>query len=191
VRAAEAAPSGPPLPEEADLVRHAKFGDPDAFARLYDGYVERVYRYIYFRVEDDLMAEDLTSQVFLKAWENLGRYQSGGLFLAWLYTIARNTVIDHYRTRKQVVPLEEVVSLAVEKDGLEKRMEFQDNIEVLRTGLQQLTGDQQQVLILRFIAQMSTKEIARMMGKREGAIRALQMRALQALAKCMGQEVSL
>jgi len=191
VKAAEAAPSGPPLPEEADLVRHAKFGDHDAFARLYDGYVERVYRYIYFRVEDDLTAEDLTSQVFLKAWENLGRYQPGGLFLAWLYTIARNTVIDHYRTRKQMVPLEEVSSLAVEKDGLEKRMEIQYDIEGLRTGLQQLTDDQQQVLILRFIVQMSTKEIARMMGKREGAIRALQMRALQALAKCMGQEVSL
>jgi RNA polymerase sigma-70 factor, ECF subfamily len=183
------APRNPgPLPDEAQLVQLARSGDADAFARLYDAYVDRVYRYVYFRVTDDETAEDLTSQVFLKAWENLGRYRPGGPFLAWLYTIAHNAVIDHYRTRKSAVPLEEVASLVVEKDDLEDRVEFQFDLEAIRGGLQQLTADQQQVLLLRFIAQMSTEEVARAMGKREGAIRALQMRALHTLKKYMEKE---
>jgi RNA polymerase sigma-70 factor (ECF subfamily) len=177
-----------PLPDEARLVQLARAGDADAFAQLYDAYVERVYRYVYFRVTDNETAEDLTSQVFLKAWENLGRYRPGGPFLAWLYTIAHNTVIDHYRTRKSTVPLEEVASLVVQKDDLDDHLELQSNIETLRTALQHLTPDQQQVLMMRFIAEMSTEEVARAMGKREGAVRALQMRALHTLEKYMEKE---
>jgi RNA polymerase sigma-70 factor (ECF subfamily) len=180
-----------PLQDEARLVQLARAGDADAFAQLYDAYVERVYRYVYFRVTDNETAEDLTSQVFLKAWENLGRYRPGGPFLAWLYTIAHNTVIDHYRTRKPTVPLEEVASLIVQKDDLEDHMELQFNVEILRTALQQLTPDQQQVLMMRFIAEMSTEEVARAMGKREGAVRALQMRALHTLEKYMEKEKTL
>jgi RNA polymerase sigma-70 factor (ECF subfamily) len=152
--------------------------------------MERVYRYIYFRVTDEETAEDLTSHVFLKAWENLSRYRPGGPFLAWLYTIAHNAVIDHYRTRKSTVPLEEVASLVAEREDLEDHVELQFDIEVLRGGLGQLTADQQQVLLLRFIAQMSTEEVAQIMGKREGAIRALQMRALHTLEKYMEKEKS-
>ena len=85
-----------PLSDEATLVRQAKTGDSDSFGTLYDAYLERIYRFVYFRVEDQQTAEDITSQVFLKAWENLGRFQIGGTpFLAWLYTIAHNAVIDH------------------------------------------------------------------------------------------------
>src|SRR3990172_3766788 len=91
-----------PLADEKHFVHQAKSGDADAFARLYDAYVERVYRYIFFRVADDQTAEDLTSLVFLRVWEHLSRYRLDGSFLAWLYTIARNAVIDHYRTRKEV-----------------------------------------------------------------------------------------
>jgi RNA polymerase sigma-70 factor (ECF subfamily) len=179
----------PPAPDETVLVRKAKSGNAEAFGALYDAYVERVYRYIYFRVTDDQTTEDLTSQVFLKAWEHLDRYKPGGSpFIAWLYTIARNAVIDYYRTRKQTVPLEEVGALAVEEEPLDDRMERQFDVYILRTGLQQLTEEQQQVLTLKFMAKLTTEEVARIMGKREGAIRALQMRALQTLAKYMEKE---
>jgi RNA polymerase sigma-70 factor (ECF subfamily) len=179
----------PPLPDETVLVRQAKSGNAEAFGQLYDAYVERVYRYIYFRVTDDQTTEDLTSQVFLKAWEHLDRYKPGGSpFIAWLYTIARNAVIDFYRTRKQTVPLEEVGALALDEEALDDRMDRQFDVLALRTGMQQLTEEQQQVLTLKFIAKLSTQEVARMMGKREGAVRALQMRALQTLAKYMEKD---
>jgi RNA polymerase sigma-70 factor (ECF subfamily) len=179
----------PPLPDETALVRQAKSGNAEAFGQLYDAYVERVYRYIYFRVTDDQTTEDLTSQVFLKAWEHLDRYKPGGSpFIAWLYTIARNAVIDFYRTRKQTVPLEEVGALALDEEALDDRMDRQFDVLALRTGMQQLTEEQQQVLTLKFIAKLSTQEVAHMMGKREGAVRALQMRALQTLAKYMEKD---
>ena len=184
-----AAPLRPPLPDETVLVRKAKSGNAEAFGELYDAYVERVYRYIYFRVTDDQTTEDITSQVFLKAWEHLDRYKPGGSpFIAWLYTIARNAVIDHYRTRKQTVPLEDIGALAVEGEALDDRMERLFDLRALRASLQQLTEEQQQVLQLKFMARLTTEEVARLMGKREGAIRALQMRALQTLAKYMEKE---
>jgi RNA polymerase sigma-70 factor (ECF subfamily) len=164
-------------------------GDSEAFAQLYDAYVERVYRYIYFRVSNDSLAEDLTSQVFLKAWEHLGTYQPGSSpFLAWLYTIARNQVIDHYRTQKESVPLEQAMAIPSEGRTVSEQVEIRFELQAMRDALQFLTEEQQQVLILKFIAGMETREIAQMMKKAEGAVRALQMRALQTLAKFMEPE---
>lgn len=186
----EAAHPDSPLPEEARLVHEAQSGDADSFARLYDAYFERVFRYVYFRVSDDQTAEDLTSQVFLKAWENLPRYKPSGHFLAWLYTIARNQVIDHYRTRKETVPLDEVGTLSAEGAAVDEQVQLRFELQAMRDALQFLTEDQQQVLILKFIAGLDTHEIAKQMKKGEGAIRALQMRALQALAKYLETEKS-
>lgn len=166
---------------EADLIRRARAGDAGAYGELYDAHVERIYRYIFFRVTDIETAEDLTSGVFLKAWENIRRYRPGGPFVAWLYTIARNTVIDHYRTRKPAVGLDEVVLF--EEAALDDGLDRQDEAAVLRDGLRGLTDDQHEVLTLRFIEELDTEQIARRMHKSEGAIRALQMRALQALAR--------
>jgi RNA polymerase sigma-70 factor (TIGR02952 family) len=172
-----------------DLVKLAQSGDTDAFGMLYDGYMEKIYRYIFFRVTDEQTAEDLTSQVFCKAWENLNRYKSTGApFGAWLYTIARNAVIDHYRTRKETVSLEEVTSLASDGPAPEDQTELKFELETLNEALQVLTDEQQQVLVLKFIAGMSTDEIADQLGKRAGAIRALQMRGLQALSRVLGEE---
>lgn len=168
------------------LVSLAKDGDADAFGLLYDGYIERIYRYIYFRVTDEVTAEDLTSQVFSKAWENLDRYKpSGAPFIAWLYTIARNAVIDHFRTRKETVALDEVASLSSGGPSPDDVVELHFETEALREALQSLTDEQQQVVVLKFIAGMTTDEIAKQLGKRPSAIRALQMRGLQALARQM------
>jgi RNA polymerase sigma-70 factor (ECF subfamily) len=172
------------LPEERQLVQSAKAGDSQAFTQLYDAYLERVYRYVYFHVSDDQAAEDITSQVFLKAWENLDRYQPGGSpFLAWLYTIARHQVIDHYRTRKASVSIDEVAALPAKEDAVDEQVEARFDLQAMRDALQFLTEEQRQVLILKFIAGLSTSEISKQMGKAEGAIRALQMRALQTLSK--------
>jgi RNA polymerase sigma-70 factor (ECF subfamily) len=173
------------LPGERQFVRRAQAGDAEAFARLYDSTVDRIYRYVYFRVTHDQTAEDITSQVFLKAWENLGRYKQGRTpFLGWLYTMARNAVIDHYRTRKAIVALEDAVVFQEDpsqtiSEGIDRASE----VRALRAAIQGLTEDQQQVLTLKFITGMNTSQVARQMGKGPGAIRALQMRALQALAK--------
>ena len=172
-----------PLPDEARLVEQARSGNAEAFGQIYDGCVDRVYRFVYFRVSDEPTAEDLTSQVFLKAWQNLGRYRPTGPILAWLYAIARNTVIDHYRTFKQTVSLDEAAPIAAEDGRLDELVEFQFEMQSLQESMQYLTEEQQEVLILKFIAEFDTDQIARKMGKSEGAIRALQMRALQALAK--------
>jgi len=174
---------------QRELLERAKAGDSEAFAQLYDDCIERIYRYVYFRVTDEETAEDLTSQVFFKAWENLDRCKSTGApFIAWLYTIARNAVIDYYRTRKTTVALEEAATLASEEPAPDEEFELQFETEVLRDALQELTHDQKQVVVLKFIAGMSTDEIASRLGKRAGAVRALQMRALQALAGIMQEE---
>jgi RNA polymerase sigma-70 factor (ECF subfamily) len=179
-RASGATPIGP---DETSLIRRAQSGDAGAFGRLYDAGVDRIYRYIFFRVTDLEIAEDLTSEVFLKAWENLHRYRPGGPFIAWLYTIARNTVIDHYRTRKQSVSLDETV---IKLDPhLEEKVDLQDEVETLKRAMQHLTDQQREVLTLRFLVELDTGQIAGRMRKSEGAVRALQMRALQALAKVM------
>ncbi len=170
---------------ELELTQRAVSGDPDAFAALYDFYVEQIYRFILFRVGNEQTAEDLTSQVFLKAWNNLSSYQIRGLpFKAWLFRIARNSVIDYYRTYKETTPLEP--SALTKPDPAAEvgdQVEQQLQAEELRLALQQLTEDQRQVLTLRFIEGLSTEEVANVMGKRQGAIRALQMRGLQALAE--------
>jgi len=174
-----------PLPDEHRLIELAKSGNAEAYGQLYDAYIDRVYRFIFFRVSNESTAEDLTSQVFLKAWQNISRYRPRGPFLAWLYTIARNTVIDHYRTTKRTVPIEEAAPIAAPNNNLDELVEFKSEMTSLQESLQYLTEEQREVVILKFIAEYDTNQIARKMGKTEGAIRALQMRALQTLAKEM------
>ncbi|TAK13564.1 MAG: sigma-70 family RNA polymerase sigma factor [Anaerolineae bacterium] len=177
-----------PLRDEAKLVRAAKAGDPNAFGLLYDAYVDRLYRFVYYRVSDEPLAEDLTSRVFLKAWENLQGYRDRGLsFGAWLFSIARNTVIDHYRTIKQEQSLETAGPLVDEEDpeSLLRRTQQGDQ---LANALRQLTDDQREVLVLKFIEGYDTNEIAGFVGKKPGAVRALQMRGLQALERILGGE---
>jgi RNA polymerase sigma-70 factor, ECF subfamily len=148
-------------------------------------YHDGIHRYILIRVAEPELAEDLTSLVFLKAWENLNTLRLGrSPFAAWLYRIAHNTVIDHYRTRKTVVSLEEAAPLQLSfSDEIEKKLDIQFLAQELIQGLKVLTGTQQEVLILRFILGYTTPEIAQSLNKQPGAIRALQMRGLKRLAQ--------
>ena len=182
-----------PLVNERQLVLQAQAGNAEAFGQLYDAYMERIYRFIYFRVEDQQTAEDITSQVFLRAWNNLDRFRLGRTpYLAWLYTIAHNAVIDHYRTRKVTTALEDVrLSQPDYAEVVENDIDFEVEMISIKVAMQTLTGDQQQVLTLKFIEGMSNDEIARHLGKREGAVRALQMRGLRALAKQLEEKIML
>ena len=168
------------------LVDLAKSGNGEAFAQLYEAYFDRVYRFVFFRVTDEQVAEDLASQVFLKAWENLHRYKPQGPFLAWLYAIARNTVIDSYRTKKPTVSLDEAAPFATQDDKLDDHVQLQFDVQLLQAAMQRLTAEQQEVITLKFIAEYDTADIARQMGKTEGAVEALQHRALRTLCRLLG-----
>jgi RNA polymerase sigma-70 factor, ECF subfamily len=173
---------------EATLIWYSQRGDRDAFASLYDTYRHGIHRYILIRVADPELAEDLTSLVFLKAWENLDTFRIGrSLFGAWLYRIAHNAVIDHYRTRKTVASLEDAAPLQLSyADEIDRKLDLQILAQKLIQGLKVLTGTQQEVLILRFILGYTTPEIAQSLNKQQGAVRALQMRGLKRLAHYHG-----
>ncbi|MBC7877305.1 MAG: sigma-70 family RNA polymerase sigma factor [Anaerolineales bacterium] len=169
-------------PEENRLLRQARSGDTSAFVQLYDTYVERVYRYIHFLVPNIRVAEGLTFQTFFKAWQQLDRYQVfGSSFVAWLYSVAQNQVAAYYRTHKKTIAPENDFILAAR--GGDYSREFQ----TIREGLQFLTTEQQQVLILKFVAGMPNKNISRVMARREGDIRVLQMHALQTLTESLNE----
>jgi RNA polymerase sigma-70 factor, ECF subfamily len=170
--------------EEQRLLRQAQRGDAEAFAELYRAYVQVIYRYVAHRVNDAQLAEDLTADVFTKALQGLSRYQDQGKpFVAWLYRIARARVIDHYRRtdRRPVESDLETEPLPVDTDMDAPMIRWQA-AKTLRAAIADLTDDQQQVLILRFVEGLRTEAIARLMGKQPNAIKALQHRALRALA---------
>jgi RNA polymerase sigma-70 factor (ECF subfamily) len=161
--------------------------DARAFGELYDRFVERVYRYLYFRTGSHPEAEDLTEQVFLKAWEAIGRYRwQGRPFLAWLYRLAHNAHIDHVRSQRPTTSLtndQRPLDLPSTSASVELRRAL--DAEVIAGALAQLTVEQQQVIVMKFIEGLDNEQIAQCMDKREGAIRALQMRALMSLRRVL------
>ncbi len=169
--------------EEDSLILNAKKGDGKAFGELYDEYVTRIYRFIFLKVRRKQDAEDLTHQVFLNAWQNIGRYESRGFpFGSWLYRIASNAVIDFYRTSRNHAPLEAVPEETfAELATHEELVDVAFDMHTIRTAIQKLEGDQQTVVILRFIDDRTNKEIAELLGKSEGAVRVIQHRALKQL----------
>ncbi len=170
--------------EERMLVLRAAKHDPEAFARLYDRFVDKIYKYIYYKVGAKSDAEDLTAQVFLKAWEAIGRYRvTERPFSAWLYRIAHNLVVDHFRTKRDAVPIEEATRLEEKQADLDDLTEAHLTAETLQRAINRLTHDQQQVIILRFLEGYSTEQVAEIMGKGQGAVRTLQHRALAGLER--------
>lgn len=172
--------------EVVRLVDRAREGDPEAFASLYDRYVERVYRFILYRVSgDSALAEDITSEVFLRVLRNIKGFTWQGRDIgAWFLTIARNLVLDHFKSgrfRLEVVGAEASPSLdAVDaEDEALARVSQAD----LYKAIQQLGNEQQEVIYWRFLQGYSVAEAAAAMGKTDGAIKALQYRAVKALYK--------
>lgn len=173
----------------AELVERASKGSGEAFGQLYQIYVDRIYNYIYYKTGHSTDAEDLTEQVFIKSWEAIRRFRfEGKPFAAWLFKVARNVVIDHYRTRKNNTDLSEVIT-AIAKDGdPEAFAQRRATAQVLMTAIHRLTEEQQQVILLKFVDGLDNTEISAAMNKKEGAIRALQYRALLALQRILQDE---
>ena len=166
---------------EMDLVARAQNRDSAAFGRLYERYMEQIYRYLYYRVSDRDEAEDLTETVFVKAWEALPRFRPrGATFRAWLYRIARNAVIDRHRTHKVVVPLEQAEDwLDVEATSPEDQAEAAQEAARLGAALSQLKPRLREVILHRFVNGLSHAETAQVMDLRKGHVRVLQHRALR------------
>jgi RNA polymerase sigma-70 factor (ECF subfamily) len=178
--------------DEARLIRLAQRGDAGACAVLYDRHYDAVYRYCYYRVSDVSLAEDLTSEVFVRMVEKLDTFRSRGRpLLAWLYTIARNLVTDMYREKGQAthMPLEEAATLSTDGEGiLVQRVDRRLSADCLAKALGHLTEEQRQVILLKFIENLDNIQVARLLSKSEGAIKSLQHRALQALRRALEKE---
>ncbi len=200
--ATETAPGPPRQPDRPDpgdaaaevwaLVERAQAGEAEAFGLIYDRYVDTVFRFIYFRVGNRQLAEDLTSDTFLRALKRIGSFTWQGRDLgAWLVTIARNLVADHFKSGRYrlEVTTGDVLDADREDRGPEGSPEAAvvDHITnvALLGAVKQLNPEQQECIVLRFLQGFSVAETAQAMGKNEGAIKALQYRAVRALARLL------
>jgi RNA polymerase sigma-70 factor (ECF subfamily) len=170
--------------DESQLIQSAKAGDEQAFGKLYQRNLAAVYRFFYSRLDNPQDAEDLTEETFLRIWRSLPGYKDRGVpFLAYAYRIARNLLIDHYRRYDNSSKITQL------QDGLEHRSQpdpgetAMDNLthDEVRQALSHLGEDYQTVIVSRFLGELSTKEVAVLMDRSPGSVRALQHRALKAL----------
>jgi RNA polymerase sigma-70 factor, ECF subfamily len=171
-----------------ELVDRASGGDIEAFGNLYRIYIDQIYRYIYYRVNNRMLAEDITEDVFLKAWKSVKSCKGKGqTFLSWLYRIAHNQIVDNFRSsRREGLPLEEnYLSTSISSDSeLDSSLKWQEVVRVITT----LPPNQEQVMTLKFMEGLSNQEVGAIMGKSEGAIRILQMRALITIRQAMQED---
>jgi len=173
--------------DEKDLVHRARQGDKEAFAKLYESHFEKIYRYVAIKIGNRIEAEDMTQQVFIRAYESISSYKYQGIpFSAWLFRIAHNQMVDFVRkeSKKPTVPLDETMPIMSESDPVQE-VEVRLNIEQVVAASKRLTKAQREVISLRFAGGLSIAECAKTMGKSEGAIKALQHSAILALRKTL------
>ena len=171
--------------DEESLVRQAKQGNQEAFTRLYEEHFDKIYRYVVLRIGDKMEAEDITQQVFLNALRSISSFKwKGAPFSAWLYRIAHNQVVDYLRKKKHAaLPLEE--SLISHGGNPEQTTEHKMDIEQLLMATRRLTDAQREVISLRFTSELSIAQVANIMGRSQGAVKALQHSAIVALRKVL------
>ncbi len=177
------------LEGEEKIIEAARRGDSGSFDELYSHYVPPIYRFIYMKVTHREEAEDLTHDVFMSAWQNLHRYRIEGFpFSSWLYQIARNRVIDYYRLKRTAVSLDDAKARLVKAESfVEEGIDRELSVDRVKRTLENLTNDQQDVIIMKFIEDLSNTEIAAALEKSEGAIRLIQHRALNELKRLISK----
>lgn len=164
-----------------ELIARAKDGDRDAFGELYAEYFTPIWRYIFYRVRSREETEDLVQNVFIKAFQSVGRFEQQRVDpLAYFYTIARNTLIDYWRKKKDI-PLEHVELVRDNNTDPHVLVEQMEMRTLAQKAIAKLEGDQREVIVLRFINDMSVRETAHIMGKSEAAVRQMQLRAIKTL----------
>lgn len=175
---------------ESSLVARAVKRDPDAFGQLYNLYFERVYRYARLRLGNPTDAEDVTAGVFLSAWRTIDRFTPthNASFAGWLFRLAHNALVDRYRRVKPLVSLDNELDAELAQQEvttpdavLERRLTFAE----LHQAMQQLTDEQREVVLLRFVEGLSAREVGDIMGKQEGTVRGMQFRAIEALRRAL------
>lgn len=174
-----------------DFLLRARQKDAEAWASIYKEFSSRIYRYVFLKVQNRQVAEDIAEMVFLRALEAIDKYEMRGLpFSSWLFRIAHNLIIDHHRKNQgsKEVALEDVALPA----GADPVLLAEKGIalEQVRSAMKQLTKAQQEVVEMRFAAELNIAEIAKIMSKSEGAIKALQHSAIAALRKALKIDVS-
>ena len=173
------------------LVEQAQDGDLDAFGRIYDLLYDRIYAFVLHQVGSRTHAEDITAGVFVGALEKLEGFSwRGAGFTAWLYRIARNDVVDHFRRHgrnlKELAVMEEALELPSDVRVDEMVESAWSELELIQA-VRRLSDDQRQVVLLRLVGNLSNRQIGKVVSKSEGAVKALQHRALQNLRKMLGE----
>jgi len=164
----------------------AALEDPAAFGRLYNRYVQPIYRYIYSRVGNAHEAEDITSQTFVAAYESLARYRERGQFSAWLFRIARSKLNDHFRRSRREVGLEAADEILEREDALGTLIRAEE-LSRIRSIIKNLNEEEQDLIRLRYVADLSFAEIADLLDKREDAVKKSVYRLLARLKSQMEQ----
>ncbi|MBT3412470.1 MAG: RNA polymerase sigma factor [Candidatus Jacksonbacteria bacterium] len=166
------------------LLLKIQSGDPEAFAQIYDGYIDDIYRFVFYKVSHQHEAEDLSSEVFLKTWAYIKGGNSVKNVRALLYRIARNLVIDYYRTNKKrtAVNYEDLSEILASKDPhLDEEISFDELRLLLEKGIYSLTEDYRDIILLRYVEGLTIQEISEIMDRTKGACRVLLHRAIKAL----------
>jgi RNA polymerase sigma-70 factor (ECF subfamily) len=176
--------------EEEKLIQSAVGGDSSAFGSLYDRYQPPIYRFVVVKVGSREEAEDITHHVFLSAWQKVRTYKHRGHpFSSWLYQIARNTVIDHYRSRRDDISLDKLdPESSIIPAGAQFDLSIKLQLEKVYVAIKELKPDYQDVVILRFIEDLPLKEVSAILKKSEGAVKLAQHRAIKELKKKLGDE---
>jgi len=173
--------------DEDELIARARQGDRDAFADLYQRYLPMIYAYVRARVFDDHDAEDLTEQVFLRAFQTLSRYEGRGWpYSAFLYRIARNLLVDHIRHARPALPVEAAEAHPDPAPSADEALIQHEERRRLHQALDRLPADYQEVIRLRLLMSLPTNTAAQWLGRSEGAVRVLLYRAMQALRRELG-----
>jgi RNA polymerase sigma-70 factor (ECF subfamily) len=182
--------------ETWQLVNLAQTGDGEAFGQLYDRYVDIVFRFIYFRVNDRALAEDFTSETFLRALRRIGTISYQGRDIgAWFITIARNIVLDHMKSARHRLEVTTADTVEGNLRGHDQTPSTENAVletlasERLMQAVAKLGDEQRECVTLRFIQGLSVSETAAVMGKNDGAIKALQHRAVRKLADIIGGDL--
>lgn len=173
------------MQSEESLVRRAQNRDQEAFTQLYEEHFDKIYRYIALRIGNEAEAEDMTQQVFLNALQSISSFRWKGVpFSSWLFRIAHNQAVDYLRRKKRTaVPLDE--SVASNDNTPQVIAEQKLDIERLLSATQKLTDAQREVISLRFTSELSIAQVAEIMGKSQGAVKALQHSAIVALRRTL------
>lgn len=182
----------PPLLDEAELqklIALAQDGDTDAFGRIYDHFFAAIYRYCAFRLPKEV-AEDTAADIFVKAWEKLHTYkiQRGVPFAAWIFRIARYTVIDTYRSARGFEEVPEGMADTDSFNRAEERIERGDTLRIVRHALDQLPARYREILLLTYVSELPYSEVARVLHMTEGGVRILKLRALRKLEAILPPE---